>query len=329
MNCSMIKKVELHCHADGILNQDIIKEASKQEHDISVPIQELQARSPVNSFNDFIKWFEPVNALFKGRGERLLPVLAQHIINLKAQNVIYTEIMIPGMMYTYLDENKAIDLFRAFRELADSFEDGAIQVEFLVAFGRNRPVENIKKRVKTILKLFDVGLVCGIAVCGMEVGNPVKPFRSVLEHLSKSGLGIEVHAGEWVGPESIWDALENGFPRRIGHGVAAFDEPELLETIRKQDIHIEICPTSNVKTGSVTSIEKHPVRQALDMGLNFSINTDDPGPFECTLTSEFELLTEKFGFTCENFKKVYENSLKSRFQKQLRYIDENLFANTD
>src|SRR5574341_1349384 len=116
-----------------------------------------------------------------------------------------------------------------------------------------------------------------------------------------------------AGPESVWDALENGFPNRIGHGVAIFRDPRLVERFQRDRLHIEMCPTSNVKTGSVARIEDHPVRRALELGLSFSVSTDDPGPFECSLESEYELLAARFGFQERDFEVMRENALNARF----------------
>jgi adenosine deaminase len=137
-------------------------------------------------------------------------------------------------------------------------------------------------------------------------------------------VGIEIHAGEWCGPESVRDALENGFPHRLGHAVSLFDDPRLPDLAGERGIHLELCPTSNVKTGSIARIEDHPVRRALDLGLSFSINTDDPGAFECSVASEYELVSRVFGFTDDDFRRVFDNSLAARFQPSLR-IDPGRF----
>jgi adenosine deaminase len=95
----------------------------------------------------------------------------------------------------------------------------------------------------------------------------------------------------------------------------------LIDIFQQRQLHIEICPTSNLKTGSVARLEEHPVRRALDLGLNFSINTDDPGVCECSMQSEYALLAERFGFTEQDFRRVYTNTLSARFQPGLRMYD--------
>jgi adenosine deaminase len=176
----------------------------------------------------------------------------------------------------------------------------------------------LEQRGEKILALYEAGLIVGFALAGPERGNPVKPFSKALACFREAGLGIEIHAGEWCGPESVWDALEYGHPDRIGHGVSLFQEARLLEFVQEHNIHIEMCPTSNLKTGSISRIEDHPVGQAKALGLNFSINTDDPGPFECSMESEYELLANVFGFEERDFQRIYVNSLAARFQPELR-----------
>ena len=93
---------------------------------------------------------------------------------------------------------------------------------------------------------------------------------------------------------------------------------KLVERFQQQQIHIEMCPTSNVCTGSVQCIQEHPVGRARELGLNFSINTDDPGAFECSLSSEYQLLARTFGFEEEEFGRIRQNALQARFQPELR-----------
>ncbi len=114
----------------------------------------------------------------------------------------------------------------------------------------------------------------------------------------------------WRRLTSIWDALEYGRPKRIGHALCLFDDPSLVTYILDHDIHIEFCPTSNLRVGTVKELADHPIYRAIGCGLNFSINTDDPGQFECTLNSEFDLV-QPFGALDSSL--VFENSRRSAF----------------
>jgi adenosine deaminase len=236
---------------------------------------------------------------------------------LKAQNVRYFEVMVPSGKLP-ADRGEALATMQGFREWVNHCEAGQIQVEFLLCFRRNRPLEQVEAIAETIMALFEAGLIVGVALVGPEIGNPVAPFEHIFARLHEAGLKIEIHAGEWVGPESIWDALRHGYPDRIGHGVTLFDDPRLVEIFQERQIHIEICPSSNLQTGSIARIEDLHIRKALEAGLNVGINTDDPGIFGCSMNSEYALITEVFGFSQDDWMRVYRNSLNARFQKGLR-----------
>jgi adenosine deaminase len=316
MRFQHLPKVELHCHVDGIVDPPMLREIEARGISLPVTAEALQAAYPVTNFDEFIKWFGVADPI-EDDTQHFKPVLAAHVERLIAQNVIYAEIML-GTSELPRDAGRSVEEFGKFRAYVNGLEAGKIQVEFLVAVARNRPPEWLEKVADRVIPLREANLLFGVALAGWPEA-PIKPLSRTLARLREAGVGIEIHAGEWAGPESVWDALENGFPHRIGHGVAVFQDPRLVERFQRDRLHLEMCPTSNVKTGSVARIEDHPVRRALELGLSFSLNTDDPGPFECSMESEYELLAEKFGFEQRDFEVIAENALNARFQPELRY----------
>lgn len=315
MDITRLPKAELHCHMDGIIDWAMLTTIHADDPSYPVHPDVLQGVE-VKDYESFWAWGPRLMSM-RRHLPYYYPILKHYISALKRQNVRYLELFLAGGDLPQ-DTTEAVDAMHVLREFVDQQEDGQIQVEFLIASGRQNTLEYLQARSEKILALYEAGLICGIAIAGPEPGNPVAPITGLLQEWHEAGLGIEVHAGEWVGPESVWDALEYGYPDRIGHGVSLFQDSKLIEHFQEAQIHIEMCPTSNLKTGSIQRIEDHPIRQALDLGLNFSVNTDDPGPFGCTMQSEYELLVNTFGFTEDDLMKVYKNSLNARFQKELR-----------
>ena len=121
-------------------------------------------------------------------------------------------------------------------------------------------------------------------------------LRDAFAYARDAGLRLTAHAGETDGPESIRAALEIG-AERIGHGIRAVDDADLMRRLREEQIPLEVCITSNVKTGAVASLGAHPVRRLFDAGVPITLNTDDPGIFETDLVREFGLAREVFGFS--------------------------------
>jgi adenosine deaminase len=131
---------------------------------------------------------------------------------------------------------------------------------------------------------------------GDEVGGPALALRDAFAYAKDAGLRLTAHGGETDGPESIRAALAIG-AERIGHGIRAVDDPDLMQRLREEQIPLEVCITSNVKTCAVTSLDAHPVRRLFDAGVPITLNTDDPGIFETDLAREFGLAREVFGFS--------------------------------
>jgi adenosine deaminase len=309
-------KVELHCHLDGILDPAMARAILQEDPSYPVDPETLARLYPVDCFARFEQYFTLAAA--EGSLDNFRPVLVRYLERLKAERVVYLEVMIGGSEIP-LDPGAAVEKVGAFRQWLNEQEAGAIQVEFLACFARMQDAEKIAARSGRYIALREAGLLAGVAVAGPEAGYPVRPHARTLARLRDAGLGIEIHAGEWAGPESVWEAIESGCPDRIGHGVHLFADPALVERIQERGIHLEFCLTSNLKTGSIARLEDHPVRRARDLGLSFSINSDDPGAFDCTPGSESRLLAERFGFTEEDFAAIYRNSLAARFQPALRY----------
>lgn len=316
-----IAKVELHCHIDGIIDPVMLRDLQARGVGPSMNPEALESAYPVKDFESFSRWFDVQKGMDDGPAN-FQPILAAHIARLRAQNVVYTEIMVASGALWRCKRSEALEQFAEFREYADGLEEGDLQVEFLAGWNRRRPPgSDVDEIAERILMLHDAGLIAGVFLAGPEEGNPVDRYARTFDRFHDAGIPVEIHAGEWCGPESVWDALEHGRPRRIGHGVAIFADPQLLDRVQAERIHIEMCPTSNLRTEAVPRIDEHPIGRAHRMGLSFSINTDDPGAFECTLTDELNVVARTFGLAAADLHRVAQDSLSARFQPTLRHIN--------
>ncbi len=159
----------------------------------------------------------------------------------------------------------------------------------------------------------DQGVVA-FGIGGDEIRGPAEWFRDVFAYARDGGLRLVCHAGETAGPESVWAALAIG-AERIGHGIAAARDPILMTALRDRRVPLEICITSNVRTGAVASLSAHPVRELFDAGVPITLNSDDPALFGTSLPREFEIAAGEFGFSREELKGLSRNSWNFRFGK--------------
>jgi adenosine deaminase len=178
----LLPKVELHCHLDGILDPVILRDILRDDPTFPIDPTEFERAYPVDGYERFFAWWNYIRPL-EGL-EHFYPIVSSHIARLKAQKVRYAEIMIASGELPQ-DGAGAVEAVSAFREWVDRLEGDDLQVEFLIAFGRQKPVEQVERIAERIMALYRAGLIVGVALAGPERGNPVAPFQ--LPWLARSG----------------------------------------------------------------------------------------------------------------------------------------------
>lgn len=314
-----LRKVELHCHVDGLLDPNLVRELDARGKRHPFDLNELRRAFPARTFEKWTQEYGPlVWPHFAGNTALLLDVLKVHLDRLVAQNVAYTEIMLSSIIMQCAELHDQGELFRQFRALADQFESSGLQVEYLITLGRSKDHKRFEAKAERALYAFERGYVCGVALAGDESVATVESLSHWFDRFHEAGLKVEIHAGEWAGPGSVWDALEYGRPHRLGHGLAVFDDPVLEDHVRSTGLHIEMCPTSNVSWAGLADLAAHPVGRAVKDGLNISVNTDDPGPLGITLESELREVSHAFGWDLATVQRLQSDALQARFAPDLR-----------
>jgi adenosine deaminase len=176
---------------------------------------------------------------------------------------------------------------------------------------RDQGVETAEQTVEFFLKNRDRFI--GLDLAGPELEFPARLFESCFKKAADAGANITIHAGEASGPENIWEAIELLGAKRIGHGIACVQDPLLMEELRKKQICLEMCPTSNWLTRCVPSFEAHPLPQVLRAGIPVCINTDDPGVFAVSLQHEVEICQTYMGLNSKEVEQTFIHAQASSF----------------
>lgn len=155
--------------------------------------------------------------------------------------------------------------------------------------------EDVDKTVEFYLNHRD--RLIGLDLAGNEQQFPCHLFETSFKKAKNQGARITIHSGEAAGPENIWEALELLGAERIGHGITCIQDPALMAHLAKNQICLEMCPTSNWLTSGVPSVAVHPLPFVLRAGIPVCINTDDPGIFGVSLTQEIQNCREQMGMT--------------------------------
>ncbi|MBK7893176.1 MAG: adenosine deaminase [Bdellovibrionales bacterium] len=197
-------------------------------------------------------------------------------------------------------------IHRAIATGADRCQDLTIKVGLIYIAQRTKPVAIADKVLSFAIEAHQTrpDLVVGVDLADNEAGFDPAPFAPHFMRAKKAGLGITIHAGEALIPEAaanVLTAIEKLGAERIGHGIQIIHNTEVLKRVAREGVLLEICPTSNVLTNSVPTLQAHPIRRLMDAGVKVCVNTDDPGVFDYDLTHEYRALAESHGFTEAEF----------------------------
>lgn len=307
-----LPKAELHCHLGGVLDPEMARDLASEGTDLGIDPAEFAACYPVASMAGFVDvYLAFIDRFLKPRDARLLPLLVQQVRRWKRQNLTYAELFVSDILLSRDDLGELIALYKLYRDTARAEAADGLRVA-LVACIRRGPLDRMTRQVERIIALYEAGAVCGISIAGLEE-LPLEGAAPLFQRLRDTGMGIEIHAGETAGPASVRDALTYGLPHRLGHGLAAFQDERLIDVIREKDIHLEFCPSSNLKLRCVEDLGHHPLVAARQQNLSFSINTDDPGAFECSMTSELHLVADRFGWSSDDLRAIHARTVAAGF----------------
>jgi adenosine deaminase/aminodeoxyfutalosine deaminase len=296
-----LRRAELHLHLEGSVAPGTLKEL-----DPALTEDEIARGLAYSDFDGFIQSHVWVNRKLRTPADYAL--IARRLFEqLAAEGTSYAEVILSAGVILW----KKLDLGDVFDTLANEAERSPVPVRWILDATRQWGALAAQPVFDFAAANQSRGVV-GIGLGGYEELGPARWFTTQFRQARDRGLRLTCHAGETSGPQSIWDALAIG-AERIGHGIRAIEDPQLLDELRYRDIPLEISISSNVRTGAVASLPEHPVRRLFDAGVPIILNTDDPALFHCSLQSEYELAAREFGFTNDELRRIADNSLRYAF----------------
>ena len=191
-------------------------------------------------------------------------------------------------------------------------QEFGVTVRLIASVNRHESVALAEQVAGLAVERMAQGIV-GLDLAGNEADFSAKPFASTFQQAKKCGLFLTVHAGEWGGADNVREALENLDADRIGHGVQVMQDPALVDLARERKVPFEVCLTSNSQTGAVSSLAEHPVRRMLQVGLNVTLNSDDPSISGITLGDDYRLAVEALGMAGSELAKCVLQAANAAF----------------
>lgn len=322
-------KVELHLHLEGAFNFKFLFELVQQSgaHPDIQTVEELRRKFAFRDFEHFIQMWFWKNSFFR-KAEHFRDSTFFTLQELAAQNIIYVEAFFsPWDFQTEgLTVQDIIAATIAGKEAAE--REYGIRCNLIADLVRDHGAASSPQRLDDITPY--LGRVIGIGLGGSESRYPARDFARVFRSARERGFHLVAHAGEAAGAESVWEAVQLLQVERIGHGIRSIEDAALVAYLKTRQIPLEICLSSNLKTGVVASLNEHPLDEFFKQGLLVTINSDDPSMFGATLTDEFLLLKEQLNYSWRDIRQLTLNAVQAAFltaaeKEQLRDVIERFW----
>lgn len=312
-----LPKVDLHVHLDGSLRISTIFDLAKKQK-VDLPAKnEAELRKLIccteacNSLEEYLRGFGVTLSVLQEE-EALHRTAYELAEDCAAENIRYMEVRYSPILHT----NKGLKLTRISEAVLEGLREAEkkfnIRTGVIICGIRNMDPATSIRLAELAIAYKHLG-VLGFDLAGAEYNHPAKEHKEAFDLALKNNLNITIHAGEAYGPESIHQALHYCGTHRIGHGTRLIEDGDLLNYVNDHRIPLEICLKSNMHTKAVKTLHEHPMNFYYQYGLRVTLNTDNRLISDTTLTDEYMIAVEKYGFEYADLKNVIINGFKSSF----------------
>lgn len=325
-----LPKVDLHRHLEGSLRFETIRELARR-NGMDLPataelrnLVQVQDDEPF-TFENFLSKFTTLR-LFYRSPEVITRITREAIEDAAADNVRYLEMRFTPVALSRAEGFPLADVMDWVIEATKQAEEEFNITTRLIASVNRHESPALAAQVSYLAaERMQAGIVVGLDLAGDESGFSAEPFAEIFHAAKQNGLGITVHAGEWNTGENVALAVQLLEADRIGHGIRVLESEKAIQITKDLKTPFEVCITSNYQSGVVSSIDDHPITQMLSLGLNATINTDDPSISQLKLSDEYRLACEVLGMSIKNLQDRVLAAAQAAF---LPEVEKNLLIET-
>ncbi len=306
-----LPKVELHLHLDCSLSYKVVSEICP---DISLKNYQSEFVGPpkCKSLGEILSYV--TNQVNLMQTEKNLRFVVKDLFDqLQKENVIYAEIRFAPLLHLAngLKPEEVVEIVAD--ESTECTNETGIKAGIILCTLRHFSEKESLQTVKLVKQFIDNSSVAGFDIAADEGGYTIDANKEAFLYAIKHDLPRTAHAGEAKGPESIWETINNFKPARIGHGVRSIEDPALVEFLKANDIHLEICPTCNIQTNIFNEYKNHPINFLYNSGVSVGINTDGRTLANVSLSEEYKNLISTFNWGAEHLMKCNLNAISKAF----------------
>ena len=324
MDFRSLPKIELHLHLDCSLSYQVV---SKLQPSVTREEYQRDYIAPARCTNlaEFLSR-APMGFRLMQTEDSLRLVTEDLFQQLVEDGVIYAEIRFAPLLHLENGLSAEQVVATVERSVENLIRETGMQAGVILCTLRHFTAAQSMQTAELVEK-FRGSRIVALDVAGDEAGFPLDAHIGAYRYARELGLFRTAHAGEGLGPESVWETLRLLDPQRIGHGTRSIEDPKLVEHLRQNQIHLELCPTANVQIiPSIASMEEHPIDRLYRSGVSLNINSDSRMLTPTTLTKEYEILHRVFHWTKQDFQRAnlmgldaafVENEVKQQLKKRL------------
>jgi aminodeoxyfutalosine deaminase len=313
-----LPKAELHLHLEGTIKPSTLVALSERHDAHPITLAEAEALYTYRDFEHFLTVWTTVCQRLQ-TPQDYETIVYDMFESLAQQGVKHVEVFVAVVG----------DVFAAIEAARIECEARyGISALWIIDATRQRGVDHVSQVFKIASKLRErFPAVVGVGIGGDEVRGPCGVFKDVFRKAKQSGLRLTAHCGEATGqvdgPREIWDAIDMGV-ERLGHALGAQYDDDLLKELKRRGMVLELNVTSNLRTGVCKSLQSHPIKRYVELGLKCTINSDDPAMFGSNLLQEYVLIQDQLGFSMEDMRNLALNSFRCSFLddvKKAHFVD--------
>jgi aminodeoxyfutalosine deaminase len=316
-----LPKAELHLHLEGTVTAETLVELSARHDRAPLDLAQARALFAYSDFSGFLQAFKAITGELQTPDDYELAAWRM-LERLARQGVVHAEVYVSvGVVYYWRRCEFEPLFFGMERARVRAEAELGISVCWIFDAVRHFGPEEAARVFRKAAELrAQFPSIAGIGIGGDERRTGAEPFRALYAEARDAGLRLTAHAGETVGPEGIWAALNIG-AERLGHALSAIHDADLMGVLAERQVPLEICITSNLRTGCCARLADHPVRRYFDAGLMVTLNSDDPALFGSEVEDEYRVAAEGFGFSREQLRELAGNAIEASFLPAERKVD--------
>ena len=298
-----LPKIELHRHLEGSVRLGTLMEIGRL-YSMDLPnTDKLRTLVQVGenekfTSENFLSKFQTLR-LFYRSPQVIQRITRETIMDAAADNIRYMELRFTPVALSRAEGFPLTDVIDWVADATrDATEEHAVKTRLIISLNRHESINVAAEIAQLAADRLDKGII-GLDLAGNEAEFSALGFLGIFKEARQAGLHVTIHAGEWGGAANVLNAILYLQAERIGHGIRVLEDPQVVALAREREIPFEVCVTSNYQSGVIPTRTVHPLPRMISLGLNTTLNTDDPSISQITLSDEYRLACEDLGLTLE------------------------------